>query len=156
MGYPWYVDKDDLPLSAYTSLVPATMVQEAHRVSATLHLFQAFIVKRCDIRVTVIGEDVFATEIHPLSEETTIDFRTDYGKLHHAPHPFPDQLREQLLALTRSYHLSYAGIDLLLTPEGEYVFLELNALGQFGWLESRTGVPLYHTLAKLLVEGEHV
>jgi len=68
MGYPWYVDKDDLPLSAYTSLVPATMVQEAHRVSATLHLFQAFIVKRCDIRVTVIGEDVFAMEIHPLSE----------------------------------------------------------------------------------------
>jgi hypothetical protein len=32
--------------------------------------------------------------------------------------------------------------------------LELNALGQFGWLEGRTGVPLYHKLATLLVEGE--
>src|SRR5450631_3439976 len=129
------------------------MLDEAHRVTATAHLFQEFIIKRCDIRVTIIGNDVFATEIHPLSEETQIDFRADYGKLHYAPHTLPDHLSKKLLALTRSYHLVYAGIDLLLTPAGHYVYLELNALGQFGWLEGRTGVPLYHKLATLLVEG---
>jgi hypothetical protein len=61
--------------------------------------------------------------------------------------------REKLLALTRSYHLAYASIDLLLTPDGRYVYLELNALGQFGWLEGHTGVPLYHQLATLFIEG---
>jgi glutathione synthase/RimK-type ligase-like ATP-grasp enzyme len=154
MGYPWYIDKDELPISTYTSLVSKEMLDEAHRVMATAHLFQEFIVKRCDIRVTIIGNDVFATEIHPLSEETQIDFRADYGKLHYVPHTLPDHLSKKLLALTRSYHLVYAGIDLLLTPTGHYVYLELNALGQFGWLEGRTGVPLYHKLATLLVEGE--
>ncbi len=157
MGYPWYVDKADLPISAYTSLVPPEMVErEAHRITATTHLFQEFVVKKCDIRVTIIGQDVFATEIHPLSEETQIDFRADYSQLSHAPHSLPDPIREQLLALTRSYHLTYAGIDLLLTPEGRYIYLELNAQGQFGWLENRTGVPLYRTLAKLLIEGKPV
>ncbi len=156
MGYPWYVDKDELPISTYTSLVPREMLKEAHRVTATAHLFQEFVVKKCDIRVTVIGEEVFATEIHPLSEETKIDFRADYGKLFHVPHTLPDHLRERLLALTRSYHLAYAGIDMLLTPEDRYIYLELNALGQFGWLEGRTGVPLYHRLATLLIEGMNV
>ncbi len=156
MGYPWYTDKNELPISTYTCLVPRELLKEAHRVTATAHLFQEFIVKRCDIRVTIIGEEVFATEIHPLSEETQIDFRADYGKLYYAPHTLPDHMREKLLSLTRSYHLAYAGIDLLLTPEGRYVYLELNALGQFGWLESRTGVPLYHRLARLLIEGGNV
>lgn len=155
MGYPWYSDKDEMPISTYTALVPREMLTEAHRVVATAHLFQEFIMKRCDIRVTVIGNEVFATAIHPLSTETRIDFRADYGSLSYAPHTLPDYLREQLLALTRSYHLVYAGIDLLLTPEDRYVFLELNALGQFGWLEGHTGVPLYHTLAMLLIEGEN-
>src|SRR5579885_3770164 len=155
MGYPWYTDKDEMPISTYTSLVSREMLAEAHRVTATAHLFQEFVVKKCDVRVTIIGEEVFATEIHPLSEETQIDFRADYGKLFHAPHTLPDHLRERLLALTRSYHLAYAGIDLLLTPDDRYIYLELNALGQFGWLEGRTGVPLYRKLATLLIEGEY-
>ncbi len=153
MGYPWYADKNEAPISAFTSLVPREMLEGAHRVTATAHLFQEFIVKRCDIRVTIIGEDVFATEIHPLSEETRIDFRADYGKLSYALHRLPEDLREKLLALTHSYHLAYASIDLLLTPDGRYVYLELNALGQFGWLEGHTGVPLYHQLAMLFIEG---
>jgi hypothetical protein len=38
------------------------------------------------------------------------------------------------------------------TPDNRYIFLELNAVGQFGWLDERTGFPLYRTLANLLVE----
>ncbi len=137
MGYPWYTDKDELPISTYTSLVSSEMLAEAYRVTATAHLFQEFVVKKCDVRVTIIGEEVFATAIYPLSEETQIDFRVDYGKLSHAPHVLPDHVRARLLALTRSYRLAYAGIDLLLTPDDRYIYLELNALGQFGWLEDR-------------------
>jgi hypothetical protein len=67
-----------------------------------------------------------------------------------------DQLKTRLDAGTRAevIRLAYAGIDLLLTPEGRYVYPELNAPGQFGWLQGRTGVPLYHTLAMLLIQGK--
>ena len=39
---------------------------------------------------------------------------------------------------------------MLYTPEKEYVFLELNPVGQLGWLEQPTGLPLFRTLALLL------
>jgi glutathione synthase/RimK-type ligase-like ATP-grasp enzyme len=79
-----------------------------------------------------------------------VDFRTDYSKLRYASHTLPDSMREALLSLNRAYHLVYSAIDLVVTPDDQYVFLEVNSVGQFGWLEGRTGVPLYHTLAKLL------
>ena len=150
MGYPWYKDSAALPISTYTTRVPKDMVEQAHRVTATAHLFQEFIEKQCDLRAIVIGNDVFATEIHGLSEETYVDFRVDYSKLRYAPHHLSDHVREALLSINQAYHLSYSAIDLVFTPDGRYVFLELNAVGQFGWLEGRTGFPLYHTLAKLL------
>lgn len=146
MGYPWYSDKNETPISTFTSLVSREMLAEAQRVTATMHLFQEFIVKQCDIRVIILGEKAFATAIYPLSEATQIDFRADYQQLRYTPHQLPDHICQSLLTLTRSYHLSYAAIDLLLTPEDRYVFLELNPLGQFGWLEGRTGIPLYHTV----------
>jgi len=79
-----------------------------------------------------------------------VDFRVDYSRLRYAPHHLPDHLRKALLSINQAYHLAYSAIDLVFTPDGRYVFLELNAIGQFGWLEGRTGFPLYHTLAKLL------
>jgi hypothetical protein len=153
MGYPWYKDNADLPLSAFTTLVPREMVEQAHRIRATAHLFQEFIEKRCDLRAILIGNEVFVTEIYPMSEATRVDFRIDYHALRYEPHMcLPDQIREALLAINRQYHLAYSAIDLVYTPDGRYVFLELNPVGQFGWLEGRTGIPLYATLAHFLTD----
>ncbi len=153
MGYPWYKDSADLPISTYTALVPEEMFDQAHRIAATAHLFQAFVDKRCDLRAIIIGNEVFVTEIYPLSEKTRVDFRADYSALRYAPHcQLPGAVREALLAINRYYHLAYSAIDLVYTPDERYVFLELNAVGQFGWLEGHTGIPLYATLAKLLTE----
>ena len=44
----------------------------------------------------------------------------------------------------------YAAIDLLYTVERRYIFLELNAVGQLGWLEEPTGLPLFASLAQFL------
>lgn len=153
MGYPWYKDSTDLPISTFTALIPKEMAEQAHRISTTAHLFQEFIEKRCDLRAIIIGDEVFVTEIYPLSEATRVDFRADYSALRYAPHPcLPEQVRKALLAINRAYRLVYSAIDLVYTPEGRYVFLELNPIGQFGWLEARLGTPLYATLAKLLSE----
>ncbi|HYU74616.1 MAG TPA: hypothetical protein VEL31_18255 [Ktedonobacteraceae bacterium] len=43
---------------------------------ATTHLFQEYLPKRLDVRVVVIGRQVFAAEIHSQhSERTRLDFR---------------------------------------------------------------------------------
>jgi hypothetical protein len=57
------------------------------------------------------------------------------------------------LAMTQSYRLNYAGIDLLYTLDGKYVFLELNPVGQLGWLVEHTGLPLFRSLAHFLIDN---
>jgi len=120
------------------------------RTTATAHLFQKYQQKICDLRVIIIGKTLFAIEIHPLSAETRIDFRCDYRALRYAVHQLPERIQQALFAIVNHYRLLYAAIDLLYTPEKEYVFLELNPVGQLGWLEQPTDLPLFRTLALLL------
>jgi hypothetical protein len=151
MGFPSYEVEKGAIASTFTSLVPQDMLKEAQRIKATAHLFQKYQQKICDVRVVIIGKTLFAIEIHPLSDETRIDFRRDYRALRYAVHQLPDEIQQALFALTNYYRLLYAAIDLLYTPEKEYVFLELNPVGQLGWLEQPTGLPLFRTLALLLI-----
>jgi hypothetical protein len=150
MGFPLFEDREALPLSTYTSLVPEEMMSQAHRIRATAHMFQEYIEKVCDVRVVVIDQDVFAVAVYPLSDEAHIDFRRDYNALRYEVHHLPDTVQKALLAMNRYYHLVYTAVDLLYTRDGRYVFLETNPVGQFGWLEDPTGLPLYQSLATLL------
>jgi len=49
-----------------------------------------------------------------------------------------------------SFGINFASLDMILTPEGEFVFLELNPNGQWYWLEVELGLPLVQSLADLL------
>jgi hypothetical protein len=39
------------------------------------------------------------------------------------------------------------------TPEGEWVFLEVNPNGQWAWLQDETGLPIASAIADALVKG---
>jgi glutathione synthase/RimK-type ligase-like ATP-grasp enzyme len=58
----------------------------------------------------------------------------------------PEDLAQRLIALTRSYRLHFAAIDLALDPTGRYWFLELNPAGQWAWLEEITKAPISDAL----------
>jgi glutathione synthase/RimK-type ligase-like ATP-grasp enzyme len=66
----------------------------------------------------------------------------------------PRRLADQLVALTRSYGLYFAAIDLVLDPEGNYWFLELNPAGQWAWLEQEIGVPISAALTRCLLGSQ--
>jgi hypothetical protein len=46
-----------------------------------------------------------------------------------------------------------AGLDLIVTPGGDTVFLELNAAGQWAWIEAATGLPIAAAIAEELLAG---
>ncbi len=52
-------------------------------------------------------------------------------------------------------NLVYGAIDMRLTPDGEYVFLEVNPAGQWLFIEERTGQPITATLANHLLTFDH-
>jgi glutathione synthase/RimK-type ligase-like ATP-grasp enzyme len=54
------------------------------------------------------------------------------------------------LRLVQGLGLEFGAIDLIRTPDGRYVFLEVNGNGQFLWAEELSGVKVSEALADLL------
>ncbi|MBX5449368.1 MAG: hypothetical protein IRZ24_04810 [Thermogemmatispora sp.] len=139
----------------YTSAIFPEHLQQLEGVRTTAHLFQERLPKAFDLRVVIMGRQVFAIEIHaPPSSEAALDWRRAYRDLHYQLHELPAQIVDQLQTLVRRFGLQFAAADLLVTPEGEYVFLELNPNGQWYWLEPATGLPLAAAMANLLQAPE--
>ena len=49
--------------------------------------------------------------------------------------------------------LVFGSIDMIVTPQGDYVFLEVNPSGQFDWIARLSGLPIYEHLAAMLAAG---
>ncbi|WP_052889433.1 hypothetical protein [Thermogemmatispora carboxidivorans] len=141
----------------YTSAVQASDLAALGGVQVMPHLLQERLPAACALRVVVIGRQLFAVEIHPpATEPAVLDWRRAYSQLRYELHSLPKQVQTQLLKLTQLLGLQFSSLDLLLTPEGEYVYLEQNPNGQWYWLEERLGarLPLAEAMARLLAHPE--
>lgn len=114
-------------------------------------IFQEFIPAVVDLRVTVVGGDLFPAAIRSQETRYPHDFRMDLEAAGMEPHVLPDEVSDRLLALMASFGLVYGAIDLRLTPRGEYVFLEVNPAGQWLFVELRTGQPITDALVDHLI-----
>ncbi|MGC0421587.1 ATP-grasp ribosomal peptide maturase [Embleya sp. AB8] len=117
------------------------------------HLFQEWIDKRHEVRLTVAGHQYFAIEIHAHSDAARVDWRTDYANLIYKPTTVPEPVRNRVAALMNHFGLVFGAFDFIVTPEGYWRFLEVNPNGQWSWLEHETGVPISRAIADLLKEG---
>ena len=104
-------------------------------------LIQNKIEKYRDIRATVIGKQIFTVEI----ETNDID-RTDWRKPNllkdYKEHKLPDDLQTLIFELHKKLDLVYSAFDFILTPKGEYYFLETNPAGEWVWLERELNLPI--------------
>lgn len=147
-----------LPMTDKVCLTSAVLPEHLSKVSLIQNsagIFQENIPKRVDLRITVIGRKVFAAEIHSQDNEgSRQDWRVSTAEeLRHCRHPLPPTIQDLCLRLLDHFGLVYGAIDMILTPDGRYVFLENNPTGQFGWVEGQTGLPLTAALAEMLVAG---
>ncbi len=116
-------------------------------------LFQEFIPARLDLRVTIIGDEVFSTAIYSQEGKSPLDWRRDYT-VRFTPHTLDEHIASALKKVASAFRLAYGAVDLRLTPEGEPVFLEINAQGSYIFVEELTGQPLTRSLADLLQRGK--
>lgn len=117
------------------------------------HLFQEWVDKAHEVRLTVVGSRFFAVEIHAGSDAARVDWRTDYKSLTYKPTAVPEGVRERVNAFMRHFGLTFGAFDFIVTPEGAWRFLEVNPNGQWHWIEQETGVPIARSIAELLEKG---
>jgi glutathione synthase/RimK-type ligase-like ATP-grasp enzyme len=139
----------DYPHSIPTRPCVADDFAEPINVSLAPTIVQERIDCKADIRVCVIGNEVFAGQLVRANADQEVDWRmTPHGWQRHE---LPNELGEKLLRLTQKLGLETASIDLRLTHAGDYKFFEVNPSGQFLFLEIDAGLPLSDRFAKYLV-----
>ena len=145
----------DQGLAIYTSIVKNDDMEEIDRVKYAPALFQEYIEKDLELRITVVGDKVFPVEIHSQgSEKAKIDWRKDTLNLKHKEHQLPPDVTRKILNFNQKLGLNFGAIDMILTPDGKYVFLEINPNGQWGWIEDLTGLPISDSIISLLQTGK--
>jgi RimK-like ATP-grasp domain len=106
--------------------------------------FQAWI-PGLDVRVHVVGEEVFATAVH----SPATDYR--YATADRVEAVVLDgEVADRCVALAAQLELPFAGVDLRVGPAGEAVCLEVNPSPAFTYYESRTGQPIARAVARYL------
>lgn len=115
-------------------------------VSGTAHLFQHRIDKAADVRVTVVGDQVFSVRIN----SGLLDWRTDYDCLTYTVVDPPPGITEALHQYLRFFGLVFGAFDFAIDRSGAWWFLECNPSGQWAWLEPETGLPIVAAMADLL------
>jgi glutathione synthase/RimK-type ligase-like ATP-grasp enzyme len=151
-GGPPRVEPPDLQYMVYATPVSDSELADDAALRSAPATYQAYVDKDHELRVTVVADHVHACAIHSqATERTRIDWRRyDLENTPHRAVTLDPDLRERCLALTRRLGLVYAAIDLIVTPHGGVVFLEINPNGQWGWIEHMTGLPIADTLASTL------
>jgi glutathione synthase/RimK-type ligase-like ATP-grasp enzyme len=116
-------------------------------------IFQRYVEAEADIRVTAIGNELFAAaaDVRTASYPTDVRLNLDVA---YTAHRLPESVAAQLRRMMNELGLRYGAIDLRLTPEGRYVFLEVNPAGQFLYIEQATGQKIAAALAALLASAD--
>ncbi len=113
-------------------------------------IFQELVPGTREVRVVMIGDRLFAAAFEPAPG--LVDGRMDLDTPYR-PHELPGHVTHALGRMMARLGLVYASIDLRITDEGEYVFLEVNPQGQYLYVEVLTDLPLTRAMASLLAEG---
>lgn len=91
--------------------------------------------------------------IHAGSEAARLDWRSDYRSLTYEPVDIPAEVAKGVGRLMDELRLYFGALDFAVTPDGRWVFFEVNPNGQWHWLAVRAGIPLVEAMADAL-QGE--
>lgn len=138
-----------------TTLMTGTEMAMLDSIRSVPCQFQEYVPKRTELRVTVIGDEVFAAEIHSQDDERTmVDCRRPDADIPYRKAMLDEEIARRCHALTRSYGLNFGAIDLVRTPDGRHVFLEINPNGQFLFVEERVPeLRMAEAMAASLIHG---
>jgi glutathione synthase/RimK-type ligase-like ATP-grasp enzyme len=116
-------------------------------------ILQQRVLRKSELRVTVVGEQVFAAILDPQSSAGE-----GYDDIHRClrrlfcmrVYDLPSTIRERCTKLIRSLGLRYGAIDFILDKNDRLVFLEVNPTGDWNYIESQLSLPITKAMVNLI------
>ncbi len=136
----------------YTSPVTEQDLRDAGALRHSPMLFQRRVPKALELRVATVRGRHF---VGAVDATATVEGREDWrrseaGATAWVRGTLPEPVGSALRALLSALGLEYAATDLIVTPEGEHVFLEVNPGGEWGMLERDLDLGISDALADAL------
>jgi glutathione synthase/RimK-type ligase-like ATP-grasp enzyme len=132
--------------------------QPQEAFSQTVSFVQNYVNKAYELRITVCCGDLVACKIDSQVQDDDkgkIDWRQGYEfDLKHEIVDIPDAIKTFCYDFLVKMKLNFGCFDFIVTPEGEYVFLECNPNGQWLWIELYTGYDISEIIARNLSRYE--
>lgn len=119
-----------------------------------LSFFQRYVEKKVELRVFYfLGKMVCACIFSQKFNATKLDFR-NYSlenRNKYVKYNLPNLLKKQIRALMRELKLDTGSLDIILTPDDEFVFLEVNPVGQVDFISVWANLEIDKLIAKAIV-----
>lgn len=100
-------------------------------------IYQDMVVKPYDIRMVLMGRQVYSFALH--NPKKALDWRGDtaLGKVHVEVVATPPEVEKGMLAFAEQSGISFGSADFAVDNDGQWWFLEINEEGQFLWLDQK-------------------
>jgi glutathione synthase/RimK-type ligase-like ATP-grasp enzyme len=113
---------------------------------------QVELTNKLDIRVTVVGDQVFAASIMTNGQPICGDWRVQKNNAKFSEYCLPEDIAQRCCNLVKKLGLSFGGIDLALC-EGQFYFLEINPTGEWAWLVDMAKLPIDKAISDYLSQN---
>lgn len=141
----------ELGTAMFTGLLSQAKIANLELIQVTPGIFQQFLPKAYEVRTTIVGDQIFSAKIDSQAHtETKIDWRHLPFEVEEQPIDLPGDVETKIHAFMQAFGLVYGALDFIVTPDGQYVFLEINPAGQYMWVEARTGLKITSALVDAL------
>lgn len=130
--------------SLYANVISSADVEKFGELGENPLVFQRYIEKQFEVRYTVVGKEHFVCKIDSQkSKKANEDWRR--YDISHTPHSViepPAEIKEKVNKFMQTLGIVYGALDFIVTPDNKWIFLEINCMGQFLWIEELTGLKI--------------
>jgi glutathione synthase/RimK-type ligase-like ATP-grasp enzyme len=153
LGRP-VIEDDETIGTVFTTRVDDRVLKLLSEIRFGPCIIQPFVEKDYEVRLTVIGDDIFATKLMIKGVEgADVDWRrSDYRQIRHEPLEPPEEICSRCLKMCNLFNLRFGAFDFIVDKDANWYFLEVNPNGQWLWIQEMTGQPLAASLAAELLK----
>ncbi len=141
--------------SSFTTSVSREQIDWDDAILLCPGLYQSHVHKQYEVRITFMGHEYIGAQI--MSQEfgeSSVDWRAGRAsqEIRNEPISVPPHIAKCCIRLMQSLGIVFGAFDFIIQPNGDYVFLEVNEMGQFLWFEEENShFALLDTFVKFLI-----
>lgn len=150
----WERGKDGVAV-LFTSTIEIEDLPDDDVLRLSPGIFQPKIEKEYELRVTYIGRHQFTAKLFSQkSSVSQLDWRAAFFDIEVSNGLLPADIDRACRDIMNKFGLVFGCFDFVVTPAGDHIFLEINEMGQFLWIEEiNPEIMLFDAFTEFLIQG---